>query len=399
MIGHLHHSNSRAWQLLLSILLVMLGCFQLSAQKRVYEESYRQSFQRLIDREYDFIVEPTLTSEQSFSDGITLLKSTYKSEWYDVEEVEESREIEVEGYGLRHSSGKTLPPIFTKIERWRDDKFILALYNSSEYYTRYFIISDALELTDYCEVSQDNLLIRSEGRWGVLSTKDLRQLVPFEYEDFSSGERLVNRYGRDQMGDMEGVLYSAKKGGKWGKVETIVGEVIPFEYDSVGTQAWVDRTQPDSYATDEREMSYFVVRKEGKMGLVKYGGNVVIAAKYDRIERVDFSIGAAKAALNERWGMVSLSGEEVVSFIYQEIDWFDNDTKSMPVKQNGRWGLLDGNGKQLLACNYEEVGRFYPELKEVVVKQNGKWGAVDLTGAIVIAIDMESEQEVIDSAY
>lgn len=89
-----------------------------------------------------------------------------------------------------------------------------------------------------------------------------------------------------------------------------------------------------------------VINKDGKIGFIDYGGNLLIEPKYDEIEDFygSFHGKLLKVIKNGLVGLVNTYGIEIVPPIYSQID--DATIDLIPVKkENTGWGLININGK------------------------------------------------------
>ena len=79
------------------------------------------------------------------------------------------------------------------------------------------------------------------------------------------------------------------------------------------------------------DFKYFLVKQDGKYGIINSDGNTVIPVAFDEI---------------------GVKEEEYSDLTCKYI----LENKYVPVKQNGKWGLYNIDGKKLIEPQYEEVG-------------------------------------------
>lgn len=133
--------------------------------------------------------------------------------------------------------------------------------------------------------------------------------------------------------------------------------------------------------------------QNGKYGVVKaQNGEAILETKYDKIEYLqntsDFMVKS-----NGKCGILSQKGEAKIKIAYDDIDVMDNENGLYLIKENGYYGILDSKGNVILEPNYQQIGtdinqyaqngvenKYVLLNKLIPVKQNNLWGFFDLKG-------------------
>ncbi len=167
-------------------------------------------------------------------------------------------------------------------------------------------------------------------KWGLISMKD-EVLIPFEYEYISAfGDGLIRvkknsggTYGfMDKTGKMiiadtysdatdfqEGIAL-AKKGKKYGVINTKGETVVDFQYDNFLEMVQVEEDKMSSTGTHESLMGFIL--KGGYIGLEK----------------------------DKKWGYLDLKGNVIIPFEYEQI-WAPESNNKVMVSKNGKRGYFD----------------------------------------------------------
>lgn len=262
------------------------------------------------------------------------------------------------------------------------------------------------------EFSIDVLLVRGNGKWGVLNDT---VMSAFEYDSI---EPLYYCYDMDSR-FYSGFSYAYKNGNKT-LIDSAFNKIIPmsaecellYKRNSAIIESWepsstslygvkyknnigkwgvVDvsgkqilKCEYDNIKLYDEETMLFKVRKNGKWGMVDTNAKQLLPCKYDTINAFYYNGSLYKVYQNSKWGVVDSIGKQVLKCEYEEIDALDYyEGELYRVQKNGKWGLVDKNGKQVLKCEYEKdaIARCGEGVK---IKISGKWGMVDKEGKLVL---------------
>ena len=116
------------------------------------------------------------------------------------------------------------------------------------------------------------------------------------------------------------------------------------------------------------ESGYYLIKKNGKYGLVNKNRQLITPVEYDYIG-------------------IGLDGE--FSFFDKMTEkWLSKNLS--PIKKNDKWGVLDTKtGKEIVPCVYEEIQKRIYNPSLFFVKKNSKWGALNRLGKTVIPFEYD----------
>ena len=164
---------------------------------------------------------------------------------------------------------------------------------------------------------------------------------------------------------------------KWGFVDEIGKEVIPFKYKEVG----------------EFSEGLARVRSKNKWGFIDKTGLMRIPAWYSAAG--DFSEGLARVKRKKddfyRYGFIGKTGKVIIPFIYEDVGYFSDGLAR--VKYNGKWGFIDKIGYVVISFKYDDAKDFSEGLAQVKIKRN--WGYIDKEGREVFPTPATVQEAVI----
>lgn len=157
--------------------------------------------------------------------------------------------------------------------------------------------------------------------------------------------------------------------------------------------------------TKVNSYNYFVLKHEGKYGVIDKNGNIILDSKYDEIK-----IPNPEKPLF----ICSESGNTVVFNDKKEeiLNGYDNieairlkniasdlmyEKSVLKYKKDGKYGLVNFEGKQLTKAIYDELDSLPYKEGELLVKQNEKYGVINIKGKKLVNI--EYEQISVDGYY
>ena len=231
---------------------------------------------------------------------------------------------------------------------------------------------------------QDILLIRGNGKWGILN--DI-VLSAFEYDSI---EPLYYCDGGGMFGrSYSGFSYAYKNGNKT-LIDSAFNKIIPMSAECEllykRNSAIIESWEPSSTSL------YGVKYKNniGKWGVVDVSGKQILKCEYDNIELCDEETMLFKVRKNGKWGMVNTNAKQLLPYKYDSIKY---EEEMIKVFQNKKCGLLDRHGKLFLPCVYDTIEAFDRLYNFVLfeVCQNGKWGVVDTNGKQVLKCEYEKD--------
>lgn len=176
-----------------------------------------------------------------------------------------------------------------------------------------------------------------DGKWGYVNRMH-REVVPYIYDyasDFRNGRACVG------VGDREGR--------KYGYIDRNGNEVTPFVYDTPA-----DFVDGIAYVT-----------KDGKYGTIGKDGNELIPVIYDYVgfEFIE-NEGLVMVRRGDSCGFVRTNGDVVIPIVYEDAEcYFSNEL--VRVKLHGQWGYLNRKGDVVIPMIYEEARNFNDGRAEV----------------------------------
>ncbi len=271
-----------------------------------------------------------------------------------------------------------------------------------------------------------------------LHTQDRRResLVDFKltYPDYPFMDEL-----NADMDIISRRVYPARKDGKWGFVDRLGKEAVPFRYQQVqafsdglaafqrdGLWGYLDKRGKEIIAPQFDEADGFhdgvaIVGKGEKMGAINAKGDWVVEPAHD--ELLDFALGLAafssdgqfgyvdregKVVLppkfddawtfseglaaverDDRMGFINTQGDLIVPFRFEEVESFKNGMSRVVLGDLN--GLLDMKGNLIVACKYDRIGHFSEGVAPVLL--NDKAGFIDITGKEVVAVKLDASKE------
>jgi hypothetical protein len=146
------------------------------------------------------------------------------------------------------------------------------------------------------------------------------------------------KYKTMDLLDMES--YKAQDNGKWGVVKFDGTIVLPFEYDSV------NKVTELLFKEDRlNKNDHFIVRKGGKFGVVDYANNTILKTVYDQITIPVCSCPTEYVvAQNGLMGIYNYKGQIAIPLRYKKIDPFKGAQYTMVITTKGKEGYIDKNG-------------------------------------------------------
>ena len=236
-------------------------------------------------------------------------------------------------------------------------------------------------------------IVKQQGKWGVVTLKG-KSILDFKYDDIDYID----------MGDKV-FLKVAKKERRFGVLDSLANEVIPFKYEALGAL----------------NGSRVAVKKNGLWGFIDDKGNIVIGCAFNEVR--DFSEGMAGVRKGNKWGFIDYDGNLVIDFKYNRCGNFKDDrcwvysnaeayyinkdgtiafdrrftaAKDFEngvarVKQGGVFGLIDSLGNFLLKPKYFNIRPFNEyglAVAESSGASNARFSLINLKGTVLTSFKM-----------
>ena len=120
------------------------------------------------------------------------------------------------------------------------------------------------------------------------------------------------------------------------------------------------------------------VKLHGKYGFIDKMGKEIIPFVYD--DAGSFSEGLAKVRINGKWGFIDKTGKEAIPSIYDNVGSFSEGL--VPAQSNGKYGFIDKTGKEVIPFKYDEASNFSEGLARV--RSDEKWLYIDASDKTII---------------
>jgi hypothetical protein len=152
--------------------------------------------------------------------------------------------------------------------------------------------------------------------------------------------------GYDLIYDWKNLLFTVKKGTKYGLIDLNNKVVLPCEYDSF----W-----------DESKNELGTLIKDKKYGVLTNKGIVVIPCKYDYLYFVDSNKIVATLIdpndkNNRKVGLLDENNKLITPFIYDKIQSLDYGFFSVQI--GNKYGIINKEGKEITPIKYDEIYRY-----------------------------------------
>lgn len=189
-----------------------------------------------------------------------------------------------------------------------------------------------------------------------------------EYQDI---KRIVDYEDKDKFY----LIY--EKDNKYGVIED-ENTIINNEYDNI------------EY---DNLNQLFIVKKDGKYGIVKLNGETLISCLYDEIDIEGIYIYALK---NEEQTIFNTSGEKIEDQKYKSVYNVENTNYKITINDENKYGVLDENNNSIISNNYFYIG-YLGNNYFVVSGQNGKNGIIDNKGDVILDTKYDTIEKIEDT--
>jgi len=174
----------------------------------------------------------------------------------------------------------------------------------------------------------------------------------------------------------------------------------------IGVSYYFITTNNKKYEIEKVEQyNYFLLKQDGKTGVIDRSGNIVIDVKYDDIKipnpQKDVFVcysGENSQILNSQKEQILNNYQDVEPIKLQNIAsnlMFEKSVLSY--KENDKYGLVNFQGKKITKPIYDEISGLSYKEGELLVKQNDKYGVINIKGNKLI--DIEYDKIAVDGYY
>lgn len=222
-----------------------------------------------------------------------------------------------------------------------------------------FIIPANYEAIRYISYGDCLYILSSNGRKGVAD---------------STG-RIICEPAYDEIDALNASAVAVSNNNRWGWISRENGkEIIGPRFSRVSKLY----QHPDFIVTDAN----------GKQGLLRSNGNVVLEGKYQDINSRECTKDMYVIAYKENglYGLLDNQGRVLFSPTYSDISFAENNSL-LPVQQNGKAGFIDTKGRLVVKPAYTSVKAFVKQ--RAVVQLNSRYGVIDTTGKLIVPIEYD----------
>jgi hypothetical protein len=214
----------------------------------------------------------------------------------------------------------------------------------------YFPLNNAKEIRIKFEDASDFIngtaIVKSQGSYGAIDTLG-NWTIPAIYDWVEENVKGLSR---------------VKKGDLYGLVAHGIGEVLPTQYQAIGS------------LIDGRR----IIAQDGIFGYIDATNKWVIPMKYpydnSTLKVSNFNSNAAIVTENGSYGIIDKQGAYIVKPKFQNL--ISGPGNQLAYQEKNRWGYVDLTGNKR-AAEFEEA---YPFVQGVaLVKAGGKYGMIDHT--------------------
>ena len=140
------------------------------------------------------------------------------------------------------------------------------------------------------------------------------------------------------------------------------------------------------------EYKYINLSAEGKQGVIRIDGEVILDPKYDEVQipNPDIPIFITKKdgeirVYNSSKEEIFTEFEEVEGITVAKQDGTDEINNTvLKYKESGKYGLVDFDGKKITKAKYDEITSLKDKYGEIRVKKNDKYGVINIKGTTMV---------------
>lgn len=261
---------------------------------------------------------------------------------------------------------------------------------------------------------EGELLVEKDGKYGVISILG-KNILPIQYKEIKVDEYYEAENSYRYSGYIVG--NDTDKGTMYKYINYKTNIETKSEYQDI--KRIVDYEDKDKfYLIYEKDNKYgviedentiinneydnieydnlnqlFIVKKDGKYGIVKLNGETLISCLYDEIDIEGIYIYALK---NEEQTIFNTSGEKIEDQKYKSVYNVENTNYKITINDENKYGVLDENNNSIISNNYFYIG-YLGNNYFVVSGQNGKNGIIDNKGDVILDTKYDTIEKIEDT--
>ncbi|MEO0897076.1 MAG: WG repeat-containing protein [Bacteroidota bacterium] len=143
-----------------------------------------------------------------------------------------------------------------------------------------------------------------------------------------------------------------------------------------------------------RGRRYFIVKSEGKMGIIDENESIVVPLTYQKIETASFNDGSHLAINKDgKYGCLSIDGNITLPFVYDKFlrKGYGNMAISTKNQKCGIVQINNGLPFEIATCDYDEITQSNDVF---IVEQGKKFGLMDFYGQMKTDLKYDSIKSV-----
>ena len=261
---------------------------------------------------------------------------------------------------------------------------------------------------------EGELLVEKDGKYGVISILG-KNILPIQYKEIKVDEYYeaenAYRYSGYIVGNDtdKGTMYkyiNCKTNIETKSEYQDIKRIVDYEdkdkfyliyekdnkYGVIEDENTIINNEYDNIEYDNLNQ-LFIVKKDGKYGIVKLNGETLISCLYDEIDIEGIYIYALK---NEEQTIFNTSGEKIEDQKYKSVYNVENTNYKITINDENKYGVLDENNNSIISNNYFYIG-YLGNNYFVVSGQNGKNGIIDNKGDVILDTKYDTIEKIEDT--
>lgn len=133
-------------------------------------------------------------------------------------------------------------------------------------------------------------------------------------------------------------------------------------------------------------LNHYLVKLNGKWGIIDYDGSYILEPIYDRIENFNFEY--LSISIDGLWGIVGWNDEIKLPIVYSELRYYDR----IFADANGLYGILDDDANIVVEPYYDEIRVSYSQVvnnQGYIISKDGQSGLMDQDYNTIIELKYE----------
>lgn len=180
------------------------------------------------------------------------------------------------------------------------------------------------------------------------------------------------------------------------KIFIVIGIIIVLIVIGIGCSKIISNREvvdKDYELLQVSEYTYFPLEIDGKYGVIKKDGNIIIPAEYDFVQVPNPDKDVFIVISNEEYQVLNENNQKIYDD-YEEISGIQETSNSekfvynssvLKYKKNNKYGLIGIDGNKITDAIYDEITSLQDKYGEILVKKNDKYGVINIKGITLIS--------------